>query len=115
MNLQSHIVELKQNQLFYEKTVNRKHNSLSDIIKDYNTIGKRVDKINELENEIISLLIQQHICIELYVIGKVYEILASQVYNDHYCNLLIKELSNNVISSVQLNLIKKLQISLLMY
>jgi hypothetical protein len=102
-NLQSCIVELKQNLLFYESTIKRKNSELDNIIINIKTTGKRVQEFEKVENEVSDLLIQHHICLELLLIGKMYEMQLAQIYDDEYCNNLINDLNMHFICSMELN------------
>lgn len=102
-NLQSHLIDLSQNKLFYEKTIDRKKNELQLIIKNNNTTSKRVEEIEKLQNEMTNLIMQQHICLELYVIGKIYEMQLAQIYDEDYCNKLVNELNEIIIKTIDFN------------
>lgn len=102
-NLQSYLIDLNQNKLFYEKTIDRKKNELQHIIEAYNTTNKRVAELEKLQNEVSNLLMQQHICLELYVIGKIYEMQLAQIYGEDYCNKLINELDEIIIKTIDFN------------
>jgi hypothetical protein len=99
-NLQSYLIDLNQNKLFYEKTIDRKKNELQHILEAYNTTNKRVAELEKLQNEVSNLLMQQHICLELYVIGKIYEMQLAQIYGEDYCNKLINELDEIIIKTI---------------
>ncbi|ODM28155.1 hypothetical protein A7W90_12065 [Clostridium sp. Bc-iso-3] len=102
-NLQSYLVELKQNLLFYESTIKRKNAELDSIINNNRTTGKRVNEVQKVEIEVSELLVQQHICFELLLIGKMYEMQLAQIYDDEYCNNLIEDLNIHFIDSVTFN------------
>jgi hypothetical protein len=102
-NLQSYLVELKQNLLFYESTIKRKNAELDSIISNNRTTGKRVNEVQKVEIEVSELLVQQHICFELLLIGKMYEMQLAQIYDDEYCNNLIEDLNIHFIDSVTFN------------
>lgn len=98
-NLQSFLVDLKQNQIFYEKTIKRQNSKLNDVLKEKYT-SDRISMVNEIQNEISTLLVQQHICLELYVIGKMYEMQIAQIYDKDYCIKLVNEFESNVVNAV---------------
>lgn len=102
-NLQSYLVDLKQNQLFYERTIERKNSELDSIIDHCRTTGNRVQELDKLEIKVSELIVQQHICLELLLIGKMYEMQLAQVFDDEYCNRLVNDLNNSIIHAVVFN------------
>jgi len=102
-NLQSYLVELKRNSLFYESTIKKKNIELINIIDKNRTTKKRVEELEKVENDVSELLIQQHICLELMLVGKIYEIQLSQAYDTEYCNNLLKDLNMLFLNSVKFN------------
>ena len=91
-NLQSYLVQLKQNLLFYEITIKRKNQKLDSIIINNRTTGKKLRELEKVEVDVSELLVQYQICLELWIIGKVYEMQLAQIYDDKYCNKLINDL-----------------------
>lgn len=102
-NLQSYLVELSQNISFYKKTIDRKKKEIDEIIKEFKTTNKRVDEIRKHKNEVDGLLVQQHICLELFVIGKMYEIQLAQLYDNQYYDRTIQQLRENVVNVINFN------------
>ena len=51
--------------------------------------GKKLERLEEIDNKIEGLAKQQHLCYQLLCIGKVCEIQNAQCYNnEYYCNII---------------------------
>lgn len=57
--------------------------------------------MQKYESEVSELLVQQHICLELLLIGN--EMQLAQIFDDEYCNNLIDDLNMHFIMSVDFN------------
>lgn len=89
-NIQANNNNMNSNISFYSKSINREVERLNDITSDSKLTAKRVSKLGE--NKIASLMKQQHLCFELFCIGKVYEMQVAEMYDKSYCENLISEL-----------------------
>lgn len=54
--------------------------------------GKKLERVEEIDNKMGKFVNQQHLCYQLLCIGKVCEIQIAQCYDNEYYSNLIKDL-----------------------
>lgn len=104
-NIRMNNTKMNSNMKFYSKNIKRKINSFN-IINDENIFtSKRLERVEELNNQIEKLMHQQSLCYDLFCIGKMLEIKIAEVYDKKYYDntsnefsMLGKEIEDNIIS-----------------
>ena len=94
-NIQSTLIDLRQNIKFYEKSINdiidRKNGNLYYVIDEKNT-NDRIYKAKKKFRELNDFLVQRCFCLQLFIMGKVLETQLAQVYDDRYIEKVIIDL-----------------------
>lgn len=85
--------KIYSNIMFYSKSINREINNLKNILIKSKFTNRRLNEVEELSTKFLDLITQQHLCFELFCIGKIYEMQISEVYDSKYCENLIYELN----------------------
>ena len=93
-NIQNYNNKLHSNILFYSKSIKRLIKDLKSVTEDGVLAGKRLDKIQEIDNKMEEIEKQQHLCYQLLCIGKVCEIQIAECYDEEYYSNLIKDLTD---------------------
>lgn len=93
-NIQNYNNKLHSNILFYSKSIKRLIKDLKSVTEDGLLAGKRLDKIQEIDNKMEEIEKQQHLCYQLLCIGKVCEIQIAECYDEEYYSNLIKDLTD---------------------
>lgn len=94
-NIQSTLIDLRQNIKFYEKNINdiidRENGTLYYVIDEKNT-NDRIYKAKKKFKELNDFLVQRCFCLQLFIMGKVLETQLAQIYDDRYIEKIIIDL-----------------------
>lgn len=93
-NIQNYNNKLHSNILFYSKSIKRLIKDLKLVTESNSLSGKKLDRVQEIDNKIEKIMKQQHLCYQLLCIGKVCEIQIAQCYDKEYYSNLIKDLTD---------------------
>lgn len=104
-NIQMNNTKMNSNMKFYSKNIKRKINSFNSINDENIFTSKRLERVEELNNQIEKLMHQQSLCYDLFCIGKMLEIKIAEVYDKKYYDnisnefsMLGKEIEDNIMS-----------------
>lgn len=93
-NIQNYNNKLYSNILFYSKSIKRLIKDLKLVIELNLLNGKKLERVEEIDNRMEEIVKQQHLCYQLLCIGKVCEIQIAQCYDKEYYSNLIKDLTD---------------------
>lgn len=94
-NIQSTLIDLRQNIKFYEKSIDdiidEKNGNLYSVINEKRT-NNRINEANKKFSELRDFLTQRYFCLQLFVMGKILETQLAQIYDDIYIKRVIDDL-----------------------
>ncbi len=94
-NIQSTLIDLRQNIKFYEKSIDdiidEKNGNLYSVINEKRT-NNRINEANKKFSELNDFLIQRYFCLQLFVMGKILETQLAQIYDEKYIKRVIDDL-----------------------
>ena len=94
-NIQSTLIDLRQNIKFYEKSIDdiidEKNGNLYSVIDEKKT-NNRINEANKKFRELNDFLIQRYFCLQLFVMGKILETQLAQIYDDKYIKRVIDDI-----------------------
>lgn len=94
-NIQSTLIDLRQNIKFYEKSIDdiidEKNGNLYSVINEKRT-NNRINEANKKFSELRDFLTQRYFCLQLFVMGKILEAQLAQIYDDIYIKRVIDDL-----------------------
>lgn len=94
-NIQSTLIDLRQNIKFYERSIDdiidEKSGNLYDVIDEKKT-NNRINEADKKFKELNEYLIQRYFCLQLFVMGKILETQLAQIYDDEYIKRVIVDL-----------------------
>lgn len=93
-NIQNYNNKLHSNILFYSKSIKRLIKDLKLVTESNSLSGKKLERVEEIDNKMGEFVNQQHLCYQLLCIGKVCEIQIAQCYDNEYYSNLIEDLTD---------------------